>query len=65
MNPSTQEILNTFDRLSEFEQWELASQILRRALQLNIPPLSDEELVQNAEELFIELDRRELEDAEP
>jgi hypothetical protein len=32
---------------------------LKRVIQLDFPPLSDEDLVWNAEELFLELDKQE------
>ena len=54
-------LIDTFDRLSEAEQREAAAQILRRTLNFDVPPLSDEELVLSAEEIFLELDRREAE----
>ena len=58
MSTSAREIIESFDRLPESEKQEVASEILRRALSLNIPPLSDDELALNAEEIFLELDRR-------
>lgn len=63
MSASGQEILESFDQLPEAEKKEVASEILRRTLSLDIPPLSDDELVLSAEELFLALDRREAEDA--
>jgi hypothetical protein len=45
--------------LPEAEQRELAWEILRRTVNFDLPSLSDEELVLSAEELFLELDRRE------
>lgn len=59
MSTSVQRILDSFDQLPEAEKRELASEILRRAVKFDLPPLTDEELVLNAEELFLELDRRE------
>jgi len=50
--------------LPELEKKEVAAAILHRTLQLNFPPLSDEELVLSAEEVFLELDRREAADAQ-
>lgn len=63
MSTPAQEIIESFDRLPESEQREVATEILRRTLSLEVPPLSDDELVLSAEELFLELDRREAEDA--
>ena len=41
----------------------MACEILRRIRDVDFPPLSDEELVLNAEALFLELDRQEATDA--
>jgi hypothetical protein len=54
---SVQEMLDTFDNLTESEQQEIALEILKRVSTLNLPQLSDEDLVLNAEALFLELDR--------
>ncbi|PAX51918.1 hypothetical protein [Brunnivagina elsteri] len=59
MVASVRQILDTFDRLTESEQQEIALEILKRVSNLNLPPLSDDELVLNAEALFLELDRQE------
>jgi hypothetical protein len=64
MVTSTQNLIATFDRLPPAEQQDVAAAILRRTLQLETPPLNDEELVLQAEELFLELDHREAEDAQ-
>jgi hypothetical protein len=57
MSTSVNEILHSFDQLSEAEQRELASEIIRRTIEFDLPPLTDEELVLNAETLFLELDQ--------
>lgn len=59
MTAVVQELLNTFDQLTDSERMEFASEILKRVIHLDFPPLSDEDLVLNAEELFLELDRQE------
>ena len=59
MGASVQDFLQSFDSLSESKKKELASEILRLSVKFDLPPLFDEELVANAEELFLELDRRE------
>ncbi len=59
MTGSSQELLSTFDSLSESERLEIALEILKRVIQLDFPPLSDEDLVWNAEEIFLELDNQE------
>jgi hypothetical protein len=63
MSESAQEILESFDQLDESEKQEVASEILRRTLSFDISPLSDDELLLSAEEIFLELDRREAKDA--
>lgn len=59
MAAAIQELLKTFDQLTDSEQLEFASEILRRVVHLDLPPLSDEDLALNAEALFLELDKRE------
>ncbi|PSB23625.1 hypothetical protein [Stenomitos frigidus] len=59
MTASVQELLNTFDRLTDSARLDLALEILKRTAHLDFPPLSDESLVLNAEELFLELDEQE------
>ena len=62
MNPQVQTILTTFDSLSERARYEVALEILRRTKALDLPSLTDEDLMANAETLFLELDKRELTD---
>lgn len=59
MTARVQELLKTFDQLTDLEQRSLASEILKRVIDLDFPPLSNEDLVLNAEELFLELDKQE------
>ena len=59
MSATVEEILDSFDHLSESDKRELASEIIRRTIGFDLPPLTDEELVLNAEALFLELDQRE------
>jgi hypothetical protein len=63
MSTATQHLLDAFDLLSAAEKQIVMFEILRRVQDLDLPPLSDEELVANAEELSLELDRREATDA--
>lgn len=58
-----QSLLREFDDLSDHEQLEAASHILRRTLNRDLPPLTDDDLVRTAEEIFLELDAREADDA--
>lgn len=62
MSASVKHILKTFDLLSDKEKKEVASEIIRRSINFDLPPLSDKELVLSAEELFLELDRQESKD---
>jgi hypothetical protein len=59
MSTTVEDILDSFNDLSEAEKRELVSEIIRRTAEMSFPPLTDEELVLNAEALFLELDQRE------
>jgi len=59
MTALVQELLDTFDRLTDSERLDLVLEILKRTVYLDFPPLSDEDLVLNAEWLFLELDEQE------
>jgi hypothetical protein len=63
MTTATQHLLDSFDLLSAAEQQVVACEILRRIRDVDFPPLSDEELILNAEVLFLELDCQEATDA--
>jgi hypothetical protein len=60
MTALVQELLDTFDRLTDTERLDLVLEILKRTIYLDFPPLSDEDLVLNAEEIFLELDEQEV-----
>ena len=62
MATSSKSVLESFDELPEPEKREVASAILRRALRFDTPPLTDEDLVAQADELFRDLDTREASD---
>jgi hypothetical protein len=62
MTAAAKTILESFDDLSEREKREVASAILRRTLRFDLPPLTDDDLVAQADELFRELDAREASD---
>ena len=51
-----EELLNTFDRLTDSERLDLVLEILKQTVDLDFPPLSDKDLVLNAEGIFLELD---------
>ena len=63
MTSEVQDILQSFELLCDAEKRELAAEIVRRSLNLDASPLSDEQLVFTAEERFLELDRNEAEAA--
>ena len=52
-------LLKSFEALPEPEKHELASAILRWSQEAEYAPLTDEELVANATEVFLRLDREE------
>ena len=54
----TQHLLEAFDLLSVAEKQAVTCEILRRMRGVDLPPLSDEELVLSVEALFLELDGR-------
>lgn len=64
MTAAVQNILKSYERLPEVEKQELAAEIIRRSLELSLPPLSDEDFILNAEEIFKELDQRESKNGE-
>jgi hypothetical protein len=57
MTALVEELLNTFERLTDSERLDLVLEILKRTVYLDFPPLSDEDLVLNAEGLFLGLDK--------
>jgi len=63
MTTATQHLLDSFDLLSAAEKQVVICELLRRVRDFDLPPLADEELVANAEALFLALDRREATDA--
>ena len=62
MTTTVENILNSFELLSEYEKIELASEIMRRTAKFGFPPLTDDDLVYLADEVFFELDKIESED---
>ena len=54
-----EEFLDSFDRLPDSERIEVALEILKRVIHIDFPSLSDEDLVLNAEGIFLELDKQE------
>ena len=64
MSGAAQQLLEYFDRLAADDQQEVAQQILRRSVDFDAPQLSDEALVQQADKLFLGLDKAEDADAQ-
>ena len=64
MTTTTQEIIERFSQLPISEKKIVVSVILRDALEVETPAISSDEFVLSAEELFLELDRREAKDGE-
>ncbi len=64
MITTTQEIIEKFAQLSVSEKRKVVSVILRDTLEIETPALSDDELISSAEDIFLELDRREAENAQ-
>ncbi len=64
MTNSAKAILKSFDKLPDTEKRDVVRAILQRALHLDSPPLTDEDLVVQAEDIFLELDKRETADGQ-
>ena len=63
MTAAVADLLRSFEALSELDKHDLASAVLRWSLDADHPPLTDDELVQAAASVFVELDRQESEGA--
>ena len=63
MTTEAESVLRSFELLPDAEKREVASAIIRRSMELDVPPLSDDDLVSAAEELFLKLDQEEAKDA--
>lgn len=64
MGTPAENLIDTFDGLPDSEKREVAAAILQRTAEMEFGSVSDDELVFSAEETFLELDRREAEDAQ-
>ncbi|MGG6269403.1 MULTISPECIES: hypothetical protein [unclassified Leptolyngbya] len=62
MNNAAEQLLNAFEQLPDLEKQQVATEILRWTLIQEIPELSDEALILNAEALFLSLDEFEADD---
>lgn len=60
---TVEEIISSFDRLPGSKQKEITKIILLRNLEIEMPPILEQELLHSAEEVFLELDNREAIDA--
>jgi hypothetical protein len=60
MTQNVRHVLDEFDRLSRDEQQEAALEILQRTLGDEPLPLSDDELTRLADQVFLDLDAREV-----
>ena len=59
MTSSVEQLLKSFEQLPEAEKRELASEIIKRSLTLDLPELSDETLLVAADQIFLQLDKEE------
>lgn len=59
MSSDSQHLLSSFDALPLGEQREVMAALLQKASSWDNPPLTDDDLVHLAEDVFLELDRRE------
>jgi hypothetical protein len=64
LTKAVQQLLESFDGLTDAEKQVAAAEVLRRSVKGGYPPLSDEVLTAAAEELFLDLDAREAADAQ-
>jgi hypothetical protein len=62
MSTDSQHLINCFDTLPPVEQREVVAELLRKVAQWDTPPLTDDELVRQADVVFLDLDRREAAD---
>lgn len=63
MNVQVKELLHSFEDLPQGDQRIFAFEILRRTISFDLPPLEDDDLVSQAEELFLALEREEAANA--
>lgn len=64
MITNAQDVLKKFGQLTIPEKKKVVAVILRESLDIETPEISDDELILNAEEIFLELDKREAENGE-
>ena len=61
MTATVENLLVSFEKLSETEKYDLAIEVVRRTDIFGAPELSDDELALAADDLFLALDREEAE----
>lgn len=64
MTTAVQQLIASFEALSDAEKHEATAEVLRRSLAAAPTGVSDEALVELTEELFLQLDAREAADAQ-
>lgn len=64
MSSDSQHLLSSFDALPLGEQREVMAALLQKASCWENPPLTDVDLARLAEDVFLELDRREAVDGQ-
>jgi len=62
MSTDSRQVISQFEALPVREQHEVMAALLRKSTQWDDPPLTDDELARLADEVFLELDRREAAD---
>jgi hypothetical protein len=65
MTKAVQQLLESFEILTEQEKHEAAAEFLRRSLRVAPAQVPDDTLIATADELFRELDARDSADAKP
>ncbi|MGD9890230.1 MAG: hypothetical protein AB7R89_30975 [Dehalococcoidia bacterium] len=63
MSVTVQEVLDSFDALSDSEQYEVTIEVLRRSARTAPAELPEQTLLALADDLFRELDEQETENA--
>lgn len=59
MTKAAQELLQSFEVLAEQDQREVLIELLRFPLDASYQPLSDDDLLDSADQIFLEYDERE------
>jgi hypothetical protein len=62
MSTDSQNVISSFNALPAAEQHEVMVALLKKTATWDTPPLTDEELNRLADEVFLDLDRREAAD---